>query len=203
MYAIRLGFSFLLGLAVAGALFVLMHTLIEMGDAKIDQEPSPKITDIFMPKTKIDTKYDVEKPEPPPEAQERPPEVQQQDIDINTPDAGLNISTAVGNFNPDIGLGGGFARDTDYIPVYVPQPRYPKRAERTGKAGYAVVEVIITTSGGVRDPKLLEEWPENYGFGRAALQAAEKLKYNPRVVDGTPVEVPGVLYKFTFAGFDK
>lgn len=65
-------------------------------------------------------------------------------------------------------------------------------------SGYAVVEVIITTTGGVRDPKLIEEHPTGYGFGSAALRAAERLRYNPRMVDGNPVEVPGVLYRFSF-----
>ena len=61
-----------------------------------------------------------------------------------------------------------------------------------------MVEVIITTTGGVRDPVMVEEWPEGCGFGRAAIKAASKLKYNPRVVDGVGQEVTGVLYKFTF-----
>jgi protein TonB len=82
--------------------------------------------------------------------------------------------------------------------VYVPQPQYPRRAQTRGKEGYAVVEVIITTTGGVRDPVMVEEWPEGWGFGRSAIKAANKLKYNPRVIDGTAQEVPGVLYKFTF-----
>ena len=50
----------------------------------------------------------------------------------------------------------------------------------------------------VRYPKMIEEFPEGWGFGRAALKAADKLKYNPRVVDGVGQEVPGVLYKFSF-----
>ena len=100
-------------------------------------------------------------------------------------------------FSPSIG-NSGFARDSDYIPVYVPQPQYPSRAQTRGKEGYAVVEVIITTTGGVRDPVMVEEWPEGWGFGRAAIKAANKLKYNPRVIDGQAQEVPGVLYKFTF-----
>jgi protein TonB len=61
-----------------------------------------------------------------------------------------------------------------------------------------VIEVIITTTGGTRDPIMVEEFPEGWGFGRAALKAASKLKYNPRVVDGVGQEVSGVLYKFTF-----
>jgi len=61
-----------------------------------------------------------------------------------------------------------------------------------------VVEVVITTSGGVRAVRLVEELPLNYGFGSAALKAATKLKYKPRVIDGRAVEVPGVMYKFSF-----
>ena len=80
----------------------------------------------------------------------------------------------------------------------MPQPQYPRRAQTRAKEGYAVIQVIITTTGGVRDPIMIEEWPEGWGFGRSALKAANKLKYNPRVVDGVAEEVPGVLYKFTF-----
>ena len=40
--------------------------------------------------------------------------------------------------------------------------------------------------------------PAGWGFGRAALKAALKLKYNPRVIDGVGQEVPNVMYKFTF-----
>ena len=88
--------------------------------------------------------------------------------------------------------------DSDFIPVYVPQPKYPRRAQTRGKMGYAVIQVTITTTGGVRDPVLIEESPEGWGFGRSALKAASKLKYNPRVVEGVPQEVTGVLYKFSF-----
>lgn len=91
-----------------------------------------------------------------------------------------------------------FSKDSDYIPVYVPQPVYPRRAQTRGKEGYAVVQVIITTAGGVRDPVMIEEYPEGWGFGRSAVQAAKKLKYNPRIVDGVAEEQSGVLYKFTF-----
>ena len=85
-----------------------------------------------------------------------------------------------------------------YIPIYVPQPKYPRRALVRGKEGYAVVEVTVTTTGAVRDPVPVEEFPEGWRFGRAALKAAKKLKYNPRVIDGQAQESSGVLYKFTF-----
>ena len=200
MFALRLGPSLLLGAVVAAALILLMHTLIEMGDAKLDNDGGTKIEDIFMPATEIEAKLADELPPQPDDVQEPPPEAVQEDIEFDAPTDALNVSSG-SKFTPQIGLGGGFSQDSDYIPVYVPTPRYPPRAERSGKTGYAVVEVIITTTGGVRDPKLLEEYPANYGFGRSALKAAQKLKYNPRVIDGVAVEVPGVLYKFSFAGF--
>lgn len=87
----------------------------------------------------------------------------------------------------------------DYIPIFVPQPKFPRRALSIGKEGYAVVEVTITKSGSTSSPQLVEEYPKNFGFGRSALKAAERLKYAPRFIDGEAQEVPGVLYKFTFS----
>jgi len=88
--------------------------------------------------------------------------------------------------------------DAQYVPVYVPQPQYPRRAQTRGKEGYAVILVTVTTTGGVRDPVMIEEFPEGWGFGRAAVKAANKLKYNPFVIDGQAQEMSGVMYKFTF-----
>lgn len=201
MQAIRLGGSMMLGLVIAFALFVLMSALIDMGDLELDKDKGIKIADFTMPDTEIEAKLDEELPDKPDEVEAPPPEMESQEVEIDSPDNALNISSGAGKFNPDIGLQGGFSRDTDFIPIYVPQPRYPSRAEKSGKTGYAVVEVTVTTAGGVKDIKMLEEWPENYGFGKAAAKAAGKLKYNPRVINGVAVEVPGVLYKFTFAGF--
>jgi protein TonB len=39
-----------------------------------------------------------------------------------------------------------------YVPIYVPQPKYPRGALTRGKEGYAVIEVTVTTTGAVRDP---------------------------------------------------
>ena len=122
------------------------------------------------------------------------PEIPEQQMEFEAPENVVNMSAPKAGGNLKIG-NSGFARDSDFIPVYVPQPQYPRRAQTRGKEGYAVVEVIITTTGGVRDPILIEEWPEGWGFGRSALKASNKLKYNPSVVDGVPQEVTGVMYK--------
>lgn len=201
MQIVRFGSSLILGIIIAFALFVLMSALIDMGDTDVDRGKPIKIEDFTMPNTDIDVNVDEELPDQPDEVEAPPPEAEVQEMELDNPDAGLNVNTGDGGFKPDITTDGGVSSDSDYIPVYVPQPRYPPRAEKTGKTGYAVVEVIITTSGSVRDVKLLEEWPDNFGFGKSAVKAASKLKYNPRVINGVAVEVPGVLYKFSFTGF--
>lgn len=193
----RMGVSLVPGILVTFALLVLMYTLIATSNKGIDEEAPRKIADIFQPEREV-TEYEKDaKPDKPEDAEEPPPELPDQQEKFDVPEGAVSMAAPNLAGNLEIGLGG-FARDSDYIPVYVPQPQYPRRAQSRGVSGYAVVQVIITTSGAVRDPRLLEEYPENYGFGQAAVRAAEKLKYNPRVVDGKPQEVPGVLYKFTF-----
>jgi TonB family protein len=88
--------------------------------------------------------------------------------------------------------------DMNYIPVYVPQPDYPRGAQRSGTNGYVIIELTVSREGLAIDPIVIEEMPASKGFAKAALKAAKKLRYVPRFVDGEAVEVPGVLYKFTF-----
>ncbi len=54
----------------------------------------------------------------------------------------------------------------------------------------------MTTTGTVRDVIIIES--TNAIFNRAAVQAALKFKYKPRVIDGVPVEVHDVQTKLTF-----
>ena len=197
MVAIRIGISGALGILVTLSLVILMYKLIDSGVNELDEKEGIKIPDFLHVERETTTnakKTEVKKPDDP---EPPPPDIPQDQIDIEVPDSAVNISAPVVAVNPNAGLGN-FARDSDFITVYIPQPQYPRRAQTRGKEGYAVVEVIITTTGGVRDPKMIEEFPEGWGFGRAALKAADKLKYNPRVVDGVGQEVPGVLYKFSF-----
>ena len=195
---VRLSLAALIGVLTAFFLTVLMYSLILTNEGQLDEQPARKISDIWQPERRLTENIKAVKPEKLDEPDEPPPDPPRQQTDIEMDLDAVSIGSPAMQADINIGLGGDFARDTDYIPLYVPQPEYPARALSRGKEGYAVVEVIITTTGGVRDPKLLEEQPPNFGFGRAALKAAAKLKYNPRVVDGKPREVAGVLYKFSF-----
>lgn len=193
----RFGLATLFGMAVTFLLLTVMYGLIASGDISSEQQGLKKIADIWQTDRSITGQVKQLLPEKPDKPLEPPPEMPYIEMELNAPTGA--ISMAAPNFDGlKVGMSGSFSRDTDYIPVYVPQPDYPPIALRRGISGYAVIEVIITEAGGVRDPKLVEEYPENKGFGKYALRAAKKLKYKPRVIDGVAEEVPGVFYKFSF-----
>lgn len=197
MDVMRIGISAVLGMAATFGLVMLMYTLIDSGSKDLDEGPTIKIPDFLHVDRDVSEnvkKTEVEKPEDP---ETPPPEIPEENLEFEIPDNVVSMAAPKVGGGMKVGLGA-FSRDSDYIPVYVPQPQYPRRAQTRGKEGYAVIEVIITSTGGVRDPVMIEEFPEGWGFGRAAVKAALKLKYNPRVVDGVGQEVTGVLYKFTF-----
>ena len=196
MVGYRVGVSAVLGVVVTLSLVFVMFKLIDSGNKDLGEQPAYKIPDFLhveRDRTENAKMTEVEKPDEP----EDMPDIPEEQVEFEAPENVVNMAAPKAGGNLSIG-NSGFSRDSDYIPVYVPQPQYPRRAQTRGKEGYAVVQVIITTVGGVRDPILIEEWPEGWGFGRSAVKAAKKLKYNPRVVDGVAEEVPGVLYKFTF-----
>jgi len=193
----RFGLATLFGMAVTFLLLTVMYGLIASGDISSEQQGLKKIADIWQTDRSITDQVKQLPPKKPDKPLEPPPEMPNIEMELNAPTGA--ISMAAPNFDGlKVGMSGSFSRDTDYIPVYVPQPDYPPIALRRGISGYAVIEVIITETGGVRDPKLVEEYPENKGFGKYALRAAKKLKYKPRVIDGVAEEVPGVFYKFSF-----
>ena len=74
---------------------------------------------------------------------------------------------------------------------------YPRRAQTRGIEGYVILEFVVTKTGSVRDPVVIEAKPPGI-FNRAALQAALKFKYKPKVVNGEPIDVAGVQNRITF-----
>ncbi len=172
----RIAIAVIPGALITLTLLGLMFTFLATGTQKLSEMGARKLADFVQPQRQVTQNVRVAKPEQPAAAKAS-----------QNPVAKLKI-----------GVGQGASRDSDYIPVYVPQPSYPDEARAAEVTGYAVVKVTITTSGAVKNPVLVAENPANAGFGPAALKAAYKLKYSPRVVDGRPQEVPDVQYKFTF-----
>ncbi|MBN1239057.1 MAG: energy transducer TonB, partial [Gammaproteobacteria bacterium] len=84
----------------------------------------------------------------------------------------------------------------EYLPIVKVAPVYPARAASRGLEGYVIVEFTVTRTGTTKDISVVESTSSL--FERAAVDAAGKFKYKPRVIDGEPVEVPGVRNKITF-----
>jgi protein TonB len=199
MNFVRVLVSGLLALSTTFGLLFLMHSLIAANMVAPKEVDERKVADIHMPDRAIETQYDTEKPDKPDDPDEPPPDMPEPEFDTPdvSPDA-LNMAAPKVAANLKIGGIGGFSSDGEYLPIVKVQPVYPRRALSRGIEGYVIVEFTVTKSGAVRDPLVVEAEPKNV-FNKAATKAALKFKYKPRVIDGEPVEVPGVRNKITFA----
>lgn len=198
MSAIRVIISACLAIGITACLFALMASLIYMNETAPNDGKTIKIADITMPQTEIETQYDTQKPDKPEEAETPPPETPQMEMDTPDVDMAINIAAPTAKTDLNVGGVGGFGGDGEYLPIVKVQPVYPRRALQRGIEGYVIVEFTVTSNGSVRDPLVIESNPPKI-FDNAAIKAALKFKYKPRVIDGTAIEVPGVQNKITFA----
>ena len=192
----RYVFSIILGTAVTCALLFIMQLLIGTGREAMTDGKNFRITDFVRVELNevIETRQD--KPERPPEP-ETPPEMPTPEqtasfdnvmaVSVSIPDVDVNLSLH--------GVGFGVS-DSEYLPIVKVAPIYPSRAVTMDLEGYVIVEFTVTRSGTTRDVVVIES--THWVFDRAAREAASKFKYKPRVIDGEPVEVLGVLHKITF-----
>ena len=83
----------------------------------------------------------------------------------------------------------------EVIPMRYITPAYPPAALAAGTEGYVVVEMTVTETGDVQDIRIRESEPPGV-FDSQALQAASRLRFEPRIVFDRPVAVEGVSYRF-------
>ena len=77
------------------------------------------------------------------------------------------------------------------LPIVKVGPVYPRDAVVQNIEGHVLLEFVVTETGAVRDPVILDAKPRGV-FDRAALDAVANFKYEPKVVDGKPQETAGV-----------
>ena len=193
-------FSFSIGALLAAAvtvgLFIVMYSLIAMRDIKLDDDGGVKIADIQLGETKIEAQLKEVKPDKPEDPEVPPPEMQAPQAAEFDVDTSISVSFAP-KADVEIGIGGLSVSDGEYLPIVKVAPIYPRRAQTRGLQGYCIVEYTVTKSGSIRDPKAVDCQPSGV-FDSASVKASLKFKYKPRVVDGEPIEVPGVRNKFTY-----
>jgi protein TonB len=194
----RYAFSVVIGTVVTLSLLFVMHLLIATGKAALTK-PRDRANLEFV-RVRRNESLNVEDftPEKPPKPPETPPETPPQDMDSVDPNAPtINVAPPMVTASTDIGGPGGMnIAEGDYLPIVRVAPVYPARALSRGLEGYVDMQFTVTTAGTVRDPVVL--FSTSSLFERAATRAVLKFKYKPRVVDGVPVEVPGVKTRITF-----
>jgi protein TonB len=196
----RYGISFALSIVVTAFLLWSMQAIIAGGNDVLTEAPRGNVLDfIRLKKDEAIVKKD-RKPQKPPKPKQPPPQMQQPQLQQTNPNANAISSRFTANVDTVSGLMGGInlgSTDGDYLPIVKVAPIYPRRAQSRGIEGYVIVEFTVTKNGAVRDAFVIEAKPEGL-FNRAAMDAALKFKYKPRVVDGVASEVSGVQNKISF-----
>lgn len=198
MIAVRWLVSMALALVITLLLFYLMQALIATG-AQLEQRVNVvKIVDATMPEIEMEVVREVEKPEPIEQLDTPPPEVPDREMNMdNGPN--LNIERAAINLDAGFEIGGASISITDgeMLPLVNVTPQYPTRAASRGIEGWCQVSFTVTETGGVRDVIVVDAEPAGI-FDSSSIRAAEKFKFQPKVVDGQGVAVPNVQYVFRY-----
>ncbi|MEM7100389.1 MAG: energy transducer TonB [Pseudomonadota bacterium] len=193
---VRYVFGVALGALVTFVLFMIMQAVIANDGANLDEGVKGKLLDLVRlePDEEIQTKQ--RKPKPPPPPDEPPPDMPKPDFDNSDVSQGVDIGAVDVNVDLNVG-GGGFSSDGEYLPIVKVAPVYPRRAQTRGIEGYVLLQFTVTKTGAVKDPVVVEAKPTGI-FDRAAINAALKFKYKPKVVNGAAIDVAGVLHRITF-----
>jgi len=194
----RYATSFAFAALITFGLFFGMQWLITSGDIEL-ADTSGRIRVEMATVREIEDVRQVErKPETPAEVEAAP------DVSIdmsaavdNVDGGGVEIGASAMEVAPIASGGGGFsATDGEFLPIVRVNPQYPARAAENGVEGNVLVEFTVTAEGTTENVVVIESTHKM--FERAAVKAAQKYKYKPRVVDGEPIPVTGVLVRIEF-----
>lgn len=192
----RLGISATMGIVITFALLWLMQFLIASGRSAITDKGEFRFADFIRVRQEEMIERKDRKPKKPPEVEEKPPEMpppQMDSLDPNSP------TVSLGRVSVDISMnmeGGDFAVDGEYLPIVRVEPIYPRRAQSRGIEGFCDMEFTVTRTGEVTDAVAVT--CSSTVFQSASVKAVQKWKYKPRVVDGEPIDSPGVQTRLTY-----
>jgi len=200
----RMTLSFMAALLMSLTLFLVMESLVSLGQASFDKPPQPSMVEFVRLNQQTDLRLknrelpNKQPPEVPPmrPAMDYSEAHQAEDAPRNT----LQVERpALGS---GFGLKGGLAlgkmpMDRDTVPIVRVEPMYPARAAQRRIEGWVVVEFSIGKMGTVKNVKVVNSEPGTV-FDRAALSSVSKWKYKPRVDNGVAVATHGHQTKITF-----
>ncbi len=196
--AARYGVAVLSGIAITLGLLWLMQFLIASGESAITKPQDRYYLDFVRVRQQELTNVEEPKPEKPPKPEQPPPDIPPPSQDNVNPNAqAIAVRAPSMATGTDIAGPGSLSySDGEYLPIVRVAPIYPNRALSRGLEGYVDLSFTVTTAGTVRDP--LVTYSTSSLFESAAKKAVLKFKYKPRVVNGQPVDVPGVETRIRF-----
>lgn len=192
----RYGLAFGLGGLVALSLLWVMQFLIASGEAAATEDRSAHFVDFVRPEPPYDPPPPDDPPDPPLPPENPPPPVQPGHVDEpgRAPVDWLPGPPVVPETDDDPTSETGFAGEL--LPLVRAQPVYPHTAQKRGLEGYCDLKFTVTENGNTADVQVT--YCTSSVFERPSVRALLKFKYQPRVVDGSPVAVSGMLVRLTF-----
>ena len=183
------------GGAVTFGLLMLMRAVIANPEAALEEGVQGHIVELVQVLEDQDVLVEDRLPDPPPPPDEPPPDLPPPSVDNS-----VSVGTAIGpvhvprdvELRDSLGLS-----DGEYLPILKVAPCYPRRALARGLEGHVLLEFLVTETGAVLDPVVIEANPPGI-FDRCAIAAALKFKYKPKMVGGKPVPVEGVRNNIRF-----
>jgi protein TonB len=174
-----------------------MQVLIATGKEALTDKSEFRFVDFVRVKQEELLQQKKPKPKKPPDPEQEPPDVPPPQMDSMDTAQSVNVGRLSVSTDVSIGGIGGFENvDGEYLPIVKVAPIYPRRAQSRGLSGYCILNFTVTRLGTVANVQV-DECTSSL-FERASVNAAAKFKYKPRVVDGEPIDVPGVRHKITF-----
>ncbi len=184
------------------AICALMVALISTPQGKLAERATGYTLDfvrVKRPETVKPRETKPDKPQPPAVAPPPPMAITTQAPQVSTEKIPLDISTPVPGINiSGVGFNMGAVQEAEYLPIVKIAPTYPGRALNKGLQGHCTVEYTVTTAGTTRDIHVVEDDCSHFLFKRASIEAAQKFRYQPKVINGKAVEVPGIRNRFLY-----
>lgn len=200
MIFVRWLVSMAMATGITLGLFYFMQALIATGE-RFDQRVNVvKIVDATMPELELEVIEEIDKPELIDEVVQDTPDTPEKQINLDSGPS-LNIERASVDIDTNLSLDNASisATDGDYLPLVAIAPQYPTRAAQRGIQGWCLVSFTVDGMGNVVEDTItvVDAEPASI-FDRSSIRAATRFKFQPRVVDGQGVEVPGVQYLFRY-----
>ncbi|GAB5498295.1 MAG: hypothetical protein PsegKO_06060 [Pseudohongiellaceae bacterium] len=200
MIFVRWVISMAMAAGITLGLFYFMQFLIATGESFDERVNVVKIVDATMPDIELEVIEEIDKPEVIEDIQEQQLDTPEKQINLDGGPA-LNIERAQVEVDTGLDLSSAqiSATDGDYLPLVAIAPQYPTRAAQRGIQGWCLVSFTVDGQGNVLEDTIavVDAEPPNI-FDRSSIRAAARFKFQPRVVDGQGVNVPGVQYLFRY-----